>query len=391
MGRKRQDITLKEPVRIRQAERKDGNKSLYLDIYVGGKRKKEGLKLYLVPEITPAAKAQNRNTLKLAEQIKAQRILDIQKVGMLDWEQVKKIHTPLLDYLDKYIADTEGLSASSARAKRNLRTKVAEYLSNIAKEELPVEKVDKDFIKGFIAYLKTCTYNQGKKALTSTTQRMFINRLGSVLELALREGLLQQNPIKLLDKKEKPQKRNAEKEFLTIDELRRIMATECRYLIVKKAFLFACFTGLRYSDVISLRWSEIHHSPDDKTLYIEKRQVKTKNHVVVPLSNEALKWMPQKQEGEDKIFHELTITSTTVEVLLLEWMHAAGIAKHITFHCSLHTAATLWLTLGSDLYTVSKLLGHRSIKVTEVYAKIVDQSKINTMNLVNQMFETGHN
>ena len=67
-------------------------------------------------------------------------------------------------------------------------------------------------------------------------------------------------------------------------------------------------------------------------------------------------------------------------------MQEAGIQKHITYHCSRHTAATLLLTLGADLYTVSKILGHRSIRMTEVYAKIVDKKKIETMNLVNNMF-----
>ena len=95
--------------------------------------------------------------------------------------------------------------------------------------------------------------------------------------------------------------------------------------------------------------------------------------------------MPEPEAGKT-IFHELQITSTTVEVVLGEWMEAAGIKKHITYHCSRHTAATMWLTLGANLYVVSKLLGYRSIKVTEVYARIVDQTKIQTMNLVNDMF-----
>ena len=62
------------------------------------------------------------------------------------------------------------------------------------------------------------------------------------------------------------------------------------------------------------------------------------------------------------------------------------LTQPITFHCSRHTAATLLLTLGADLYTVSKILGHQSIRMTEVYAKIVDKKKIETMNLVNNMF-----
>ena len=96
--------------------------------------------------------------------------------------------------------------------------------------------------------------------------------------------------------------------------------------------------------------------------------------------------MPEPQNDGKTLFHELQITQTTVEVVLQEWMEAAGIKKHITYHCSRHTAATMWLTLGANLYVVSKLLGHRSIKVTEVYARIVDQTKIQTMNLVNDMF-----
>ena len=87
--------------------------------------------------------------------------------------------------------------------------------------------------------------------------------------------------------------------------------------------------------------------------------MKTKNTVTIPLSNEALKWMPCKSKDEARVFHQLRITSTTVEVVLGEWMQEAGIQKHITYHCSRHTAATLLLTLGADLYTVSKILGHR--------------------------------
>ena len=95
-------------------------------------------------------------------------------------------------------------------------------------EHLPLHKVDKDFCKSFIAFLKTCTYNGGKKTIGSTTQRMFVNRFGSIMENAVRDGLVSQNPFKLLDKKEKPQKKSGEKEFLTIDELKRVIQSTKR-------------------------------------------------------------------------------------------------------------------------------------------------------------------
>lgn len=386
MGRKKKEIKMKEPVRIREKRLNDGNVSLYLDMYYMGARKKEGLKLYLIPEVNAAAKLQNRNTLKLAEQIKAERILDIQQHGLVNWESVKKGRMTLAAWVEKYTKDENGLTPASMRSKRNAQARVEQYLLYIGKPNLALKEVDKDFCKGFIAFLKTCTFNNGKKTLGSTTCRIFMNRLAAALNMAVREGLIDNNPFKLLDAKEKPQKKSAIREFLTIEELRTLIATPCRYEIVKKAFLFSCFTGLRYSDMMALKWNEIHKAADGKTLYIEHEQVKTKNMVTIPLSNEALKWMPRKSKGDERVFHQLRITSTTVEVVLGEWMQEAGIQKHITYHCSRHTAATLLLTLGADLYTVSKILGHQSIRMTEVYAKIVDKKKIETMNLVNNMF-----
>ena len=165
------------------------------------------------------------------------------------------------------------------------------------------------------------------------------------------------------------------------------MNTPCRYEIVKKAFLFSCFTGLRYSDMKALNWSEIHSAADGKTEYIDHVQIKTKDRVTIPLSEEAKRWMPERIEGMDNIFHQLKITHTTVEVVLKEWMETAGIQKHITYHCSRHTAATMLLTLGASIYVVSKILGHKSIKMTDVYAKIVDKKKLETVNLVNGMFD----
>jgi len=96
--------------------------------------------------------------------------------------------------------------------------------------------------------------------------------------------------------------------------------------------------------------------------------------------------MPKQVEGIDQVFHELKISPGTVEDVLKEWMKDCKIDKHITYHCSRHTAATTLLTLGANLYVVSKLLGHSSIQMTEVYAKIVDQKKVETMNLVNNLF-----
>lgn len=387
MAKRKKEIKVKEPVRIREKVLGDGTISLYLDMYYRGNRKKEGLKLYIVPGNTPEIKQRNSNARKLAEQIKAQRILDIQKNGLVDWEKLKRSRTTLVSWLEHYASSEEQLSASSTRSKKNAKARVEQYLASIGKPDMLLAEVDREFCRGFIAFLRTCKYNKGKKTISNTTARLMVNRIAAALNKAVVEGLIPSNPFKTLEAKEKPKKDSVAREFLTIEELKVLIKTPCRYEIVKKAFLFSCFTGLRYSDVKSLRWSEIHTAADGKTLYIEHDQVKTKSRVTIPLSDEALKWMPKREAGIDLVYHELRITATTVEVVLQEWMEDCQIDKHITYHCSRHTAATTLLTLGANLYVVSKLLGHSSIKMTEVYAKIVDQKKIETMNLVNNLFD----
>ena len=386
MAKTKKEIKVKEPVRIREKVLDGGTISLYLDMYHKGNRKKEGLKLYIIPEISPAAKLQNKNTRKLAEQIKAQRILDIQKDGLVDWEKLKRSRTTLLSWLEDFVTCDEKLSPSGVRPKRNAKDRVKEYLASIGKPDLLLSEVDKEFCRGFVAFLRTCKIYKGKKTMSDTTARLLMYRIIEAMNKAVVEGLIPSNPFKSLDAKEKPKMKNGRREFLTVEELKVLIKTPCRYDIVKKAFLFSCFTGLRYSDMKTLLWSEIHTTADGKARYIEHRQVKTKKTVTIPLSDEALRWMPKQTDGIDQVFHELKASVNTVEAVLKEWMKECKIDKHITYHCSRHTAATTLLTLGANLYVVSKLLGHSSIQMTEVYAKIVDQKKVETMNLVNNLF-----
>lgn len=386
MAKRKKEIKVKEPVRIREKVLGDGTISLYLDMYHKGNRKKEGLKLYIIPETTPAAKLQNKNTRRLAEQIKAQRILDIQKDGLVDWEKLKKFRTTLVSWLEDFVTCEAQLSPSGVVSKRNAKVRVEEYLASIGKPDLRLSEVDREFCRGFVAFLRTCKSHRGKETISETTARLLMSRVAAAMNKAVVEGLIPSNPFKALESKEKPKITASRREFLTVEELKVLINTPCCCDIVKKAFLFSCFTGLRYSDMKSLLWSEVHTAADGKTLYIEHRQVKTKKTVTIPLSEEALRWMPRQKEGVDQVFHELTVSTKTVEDVLKDWMKDCGIDKHITYHCSRHTAATTLLTLGANLYVVSKLMGHSSIQMTEVYAKIVDQKKVETMNLVNNLF-----
>ncbi len=117
-------------------------------------------------------------------------------------------------------------------------------------------------------------------------------------------------------------------------------------------------------------------------MQVEINQKKTGEPLYLPLSANALQWLPERglAKDSDKVFALPHVS--TVEKFLPIWAKDAGINKHITFHVSRHTNATLMLSFGADIYTVSKLLGHTNVKTTQIYAKIVDENKRKAVNLI---------
>jgi len=392
MARPKKNIKLKEPVRIRERKLNDGNISLFLDIYYKGVRKYEFLKLYLIPEISPLAKIQNAETRKVAEQIKSERVLALQSHGIDKWNVIKRASMPLLHWLAEYESMTLGVKRSTTQGRHKMRIWVEHYLDSCNRKSISLEEVDKDFCRGFIKFLLSAQdlrYGDTTKKIpivSNNTAHDYLAIFSGSMNKAVREGLIPANPVKMLDAKERPQTKEGSKEFLTIDELKKISNTPCDLPELKTAFMFACFTGLRKSDVKKMTNKDIMVSADGKTRYIYTEMVKTGGLVSIPLSAEALKWLPTATDNDSLLFN-LSQSASTISNNLTKWMNAAGIKKHITFHCSRHTFGTLMLTLGADIYTTSKLMGHSNLKVTEVYAKVVDQKRVDAINLMDNMFD----
>lgn len=124
------------------------------------------------------------------------------------------------------------------------------------------------------------------------------------------------------------------------------MKTHCEIEILKKAFLFSCLTGLRWSDINKLVWEQIQFS-EEQGWYIRYRQKKTSSTETLPISEQALGFIPEKGEPKEPIFKGLKY-SEWYNVKLQQWVMTAGISRTITFHCARHTYATLQLTLGID-------------------------------------------
>ena len=392
MGKQKQTVKLKEPVRIRFKQLSNGNQSIYLDYYtgdvirkenyVGGKRKYEFLKLYLIPERTREDKAKNEATLALAKAIQSKRIVEVQNDAH-GFQNTNKSKVNLLDYLEN-IGKQSAEQGSRNYARTVLNTVRA--LKLFRGDYIAFRDVDKEFLSEFTDYLrqmpKASKYGVLKTGgrLSNNSVVSYYGTLRTAINRAYKEGIITVNPTKEFDFASKVRQEPSRREYLTLDELKTLINTECRHEIVKRAFLFSCLCGLRVSDIRKLRWCDLQRSGG--RVRIEITMQKAKEPLYLPISDEALKWLPERGEanGSDFIFpltHEGTVNDT-----LQHWAKVAGITKHISFHVARHTHATMMLTLGADLYTVSKLLGHKNIATTQIYAKIVDKKKEEAIGLI---------
>jgi integrase/recombinase XerD len=388
MVRPKKKIKIKEPVRLREKQLKDGNKSLYLDIYHKGVRKYEYLKLYIVPIQTPADRINNERVRQIAEDIKAERILSLQSKGIKNWENIKRSSMPLTKWMQEECEqNTQNFKPATIKRKMCAVLIVKEYLDMIGKPSLGLDKIDRDFCLGFIQYLRTAKNHRTKveRPLSQNSQNGYQRILCASLYHAVREGILKSNPFATIVGKERISQKEGERAYLTLAELKRFIDAPCLSQSLKQAFLFSCFTGLRLSDILRLCPKYIQKSADDKTEYIRLEMKKTESDVVVPLSKEAKRWLPAVI-GNDTPYFTLPSKGTMFRYMR-EWAKAAGVDKNITFHSARHTFATSMLTLGTDIYTTSKLLGHKNVTTTQIYAKVIDSKKVESVARLDRIFE----
>ena len=350
MGRRKTIIKAKEPIRLRFKKLKNGNKSIYLMAYDASKGVNncyayEHLGLYLVPEVDEAARILNKNTMNAANAIKAQRLLDYAngKAGIKKPDKGKKIL--LMDWMKLYAAKKEklGQSKSNAVTIKNVMLHLVKYKG----DKITMDRVDKAFCEGFVLYLvngKTIGTRNPKKSgehkekpIANSTARLYFNTFVTALNEAVRDGIIGRNPANQLKKEEKkPLSRSGnDRGYLEIDEVKKLMNTPCNDEQTKMAFLFACFCGLRLSDIKDLKWKDIK-SGEDGTV-VSKIQVKTQQSIIVPLSANALEWLPDRGDvkGEDLVF---TLPSHfSINRSVKKWARDAEIEKNVTFHCLSHS------------------------------------------------------
>jgi len=220
-------------------------------------------------------------------------------------------------------------------------------------------------------YLLTGHVTKGNGDLSNASASSYLNKVKAALNQAFEERIIVENPGKRIKGIRVPEGR---RQYLLAEELRKLYDTDCLVPILKNAFLFSCLTGLRWSDVNKLTWREVVFSEAEEQFKIHFTQKKTKGVEYHPVNAAAVKLLGNRGDDDARVFKGLKY-SAWHNLRLVQWVMDAGINKKITFHCARHTYATLLLTSGGDIYTVSSLLGHRNLKTTQIYAKIIDQKK----------------
>lgn len=358
---------------LREKKLKHGKRGLYLDFYppivhpeTTKPTRREHLRLYVYER--PKAETEknhNKETKLLAENIRAQRQLEFQ-AGIYGFVTVRNKQKSLIDFFQSVADDKRQTSKSNYESYLS----ILKHLKNFAGASSAFGDVSETFCTNFKDYLLT------RAGISNNTASAYFDKFKYVIRLAFEQKMLSDNParhVKSIKLEE------TQREFLTLDELQTLAACAFpEYDELRRASLFSALTGLRFSDIEKLTWAEISHSAENGD-YIRFTQKKTKDTETLPISEDARELLGEAGTPEAKVFPNLNYSQC---VYLPIWTRAAGIERKITFHSFRHTHACIQISLGTDIYTVSKLLGHRNVKTTQIYAKIIDETKRQAVNKI---------
>lgn len=382
------DVKVKDNPKLQKKELADGRYSLYLEYYLGRKqwvdeetgevrvkhdRKKETLNLYLIKNTkTPLERQSNKQTLDLAKEIRAEREQELKadrtgkrikannRINFLDYFQA---------YIDNYTKkDIRMIEGSFNRFKDFLKEEYSIYQISIKPDQL-----NKDMITNFVEYLESKSTGEGARG--------YYQRFKKVIKYAVEHDVIIKNPCEGIVCKVDDEV--LKKDVLSLEEMEKLINTTYtnQNPEIRRAFIFCLYTGLRFCDVVDLKYSSVDYS--NKLLKFE--QLKTKGHsnnswVNIPLNDGLLSLIGEKPKQDDKSKNVDTNifnlpSSTMCLKALARWTKRAGIDKHITWHCARHSFAVNILNNGANIKTVASLLGHSGLKHTEKYTRAVDSLK----------------
>ena len=372
-------------VTLRQKAISGNRQSLYLDFYppiihpqTGEPTRREFLGLYLYNKAKgPIDKEHNKDTQLIAEGIRQKRDNNLNKpeiYSAFEKEQLKQNELAGRSFIEYFKA------LANKRKSSNYDNWISalHYLEKFTDGKLLFGDLNERFCNDLKDYLLTTkSTNSAKATLSQNSALSYFNKVKAALKQAYKDGYLKTNLNAIV---EPIKQAETHRQYLTLEELNKLVKTECANPLLKNAALFSALTGLRFSDIEKLVWGEIEFVAGQGYI-IHFTQQKTKGVEELPIAEQAYSLLGERQKATDRVFEGLKY-SAYQNKHLLKWISKAGITKDITFHCFRHTYATLQLSRGTDIYTVSKMLGHRELKTTQIYAKIIDQTKRDATNKI---------
>lgn len=340
----------KSRINLKYKDIDGGRKSIYLDYYKGGKRVRESMRLYLLPETDRKAIAGNKTVMRQAREILRIRLEELAASdnGLEIEATVPDI--PLANIIKDYHSVVLGRGDKSTASNiMGMYRAVKAYRG----EDVMLSAVDVEYCDGLVDFLRD-EYHSVHGKLKMTTARAYIYLFSAALNLAVENGLIRRNPLFFVKIHDRITRERPEKLHLSVDEIKLLMDTQCPVISrpqVKQAYMLSVFTGLTAPDVAGLRWKDIKTPPDGKrSVWCASRKI------FVPLSSNAVRWLPETSNRRGLVFKGLPKDTETNNILKL-WQKKSGIEKRLNFTLARNTFAYLILSAGADVATFCSLMG----------------------------------
>jgi len=342
--------------------RKDGN-----DIFAV-KREDDGTIL--------CSSAIDKMSCRLANDIRKLRQDEYDKQNLYTIEEkqlatrIKEGEKDFIQYFDEAIYRLHPNGSKGVIGNWN---RTLELLRRFTKNQpVAFKDIDSKFCNDFKYYLLNCSkegQQTGKGKLSNGTAAQYLSVFKAALKQAFVEDYIQRN---ISSQVRGISVTKARRDTLDMEEINALGGTKCPRPVVKRAALFSVLTGLRHCDVATIKWKQLRQMSDGWRL--DFVQQKTGVPEYLPISDQAYSLCGERGKPDDIIFYGLPKVSECNRAIA-QWIKAAGINRHITYHCFRHSFATLLLQHGVDLFTIKSMLGHTRVTTTEIYSHIVDDTK----------------
>lgn len=276
-----------------------------------------------------------------------------------------------IDFIEYFLKVSKDRHRNSSQSIIVNWNRVGELLKLFTNNQpLPFSQINLSKAEEIRRFMLTAPCGGNKKGTVShNTAATYYSIFKAGLKQAFIDGYL---TVDISAKIKGIQDQESRREHLSVEELNILAETPCDRPILKRAALFSALTGVRHCDIQKLKWKEIQ--VDGEQVRLNFTQQKTKGVEYMPISEQAYQLCGESGKPDQLVFEDLPDPSW-ISGPLKRWIKSAGITRNITFHCFRHTYATLQLAGGTDIYTVSKMLGHTNVKTTQIYAKVVDEKK----------------